>query len=517
MNEESEGQAKPVSDPATPEIAGMPVVPDVNIDIDKGFKIEILDGGLSAFLVVQPTWLVGREVSIADIVLTLERYTVHQDRADFQGMEKIINEVNTVLRNKKNLSTPLRYLIATGRPPVEGVDGWVRYLFPRASRVVIRDDGSADFRNIDRYIHVKKDDKLAVLFEGLPGKQGIDVFNKPVYPKPIERAKIKIGNNIRETTESNPENELTTVHVFYATCNGVIYTGDNSITVSPELTIESDVGLETGNIRYEGTVKVQGSIIEGSQVFCKGSLHVSENVESMDVTVEENLEVKGGIKGKDKTKGLIKVHGDIRAKFIENANIEVEGDVIVENNILNSKILCLGSIFVTSDNSSIVASDIVVYSGVSTANLGSTAEMDTKIEIGFHFKNNRLYQEGKEKLANYEQEALDLEPKILKIKEFVTRSRGKIDEEKKTQFKAIFEDYSKRKKVITLFTEKLEMLKSTRFNPDNVKVVVRHQAYPGTIIRYRKQIEKLTKPQTSFMLNFFPSQEKAIPVAWKKE
>lgn len=492
-------------------------VPEENFDLDRGLKVEISKDGLEANLIALPSWLIGRDITIADISLATERFGIHQDRIDYSGMEKITHEVNYVLRDKINLTTPIFFPIAKGIPPEEGINGWIKYSFPRARRVVIKEDGNADFRNIDRYIHVKKGDKLAVLFDGVQGKQGLDVFGKPVYPKPIERFKIKIGNNIREAQEPNPDVPSTTLHVFYATCNGVIFTTDNSITVSPELNIDSDVGLETGNINYEGTVNVTGSIVEGSNIFSKGSLYVGGNVESMDVVVQENLDVKGGIKGKDKAKGLIRVTGDVNAKFIENASLEVEGDVVVENNILNSNILCLGSIFITSDNGSIVSSNITVFKGLSTANLGSNAELDTMVEVGFHFKNNRLYQDGKEKFKVYEKEAIELEPKILKIKEFVTRSRGKLDESKKAEFKAIFEDYAKRKQVIKLFTAKLENIKIARFNPDNVKIVIRNHAFPGSVIRYRKQIEKITKPQSSFILNFFPNQEKAIPVAWTKD
>ena len=51
------------------------------------------------------------------------------------------------------------------------------------------------------------------------------------------------------------------------------------------------------------------------------------------------MTVKGGIKLKNR--GVIKVKGNLRSKFIENAIIEVDGDVIVEGSILNSKIYCL--------------------------------------------------------------------------------------------------------------------------------------------------------------------------------
>lgn len=501
-------------DALKPEPQSEGVLDSFNLEL--GLKVEVSQDSLKAKLIARPNWLIGKEITMSEISMILENCNLSNERVDFEAFGPILNEINTRLRNKKNLDEVLSFPIAEGIPAQKGIDGWVKFFFPRARKVKIREDGSADYRNIDRYVHVNKDDRLATLFEGIPGKSGIDVYGKPIPAPSITRAKLEIGSNIRKEDRPNPENELMTLHVFYANCNGVIYTTDNSITVSPELNIESDVGLETGNINFDGTVNVQGNIIEGSVVDCKGSLFVSGNVESMDVFVQDSLDVKGGVKGKDKSKGVIRVNGDLKAKFIENANIEVEGDIVVENNILNSKIKCLGSIFLSSDNSSVVTSDLIVYQGISTANLGSNAELDTKIEVGFHFKNDRLYQEGKTKYANFEMGIKEMEPKILKIKDIVTRSRGKLDEARKVEFKAIFEDYSKRKKVSQILAQKIEALKISRYSPENVKVVVRNVAHPGTILRYRKQIEKISKPQTSFMYNFFPFQEKAQPTAWKK-
>lgn len=66
-----------------------------------------------------------------------------------------------------------------------------------------------------------------------------------------------------------------------------------------------------------------------------------------------------------------------------------------------------------------------------------------------------------------------------------------------------------------LLKAKIEELKGTRFNQDNVKVVVRNTAHPNATIKYKKQVEKITKAQTSFVMNFFPNQEKAMLTAFK--
>lgn len=165
------------------------------------------------------------------------------------------------------------------------------------------------------------------------------------------------------------------------------------------------------------------------------------NVESSEVTVGEDLEVKGGVKGKGK--GIIRVKGDLRTKFIENAIIEIDGDCIVENFILGSKIFCLGNIILTGETSSLIGSEVIAFKGVTLSSFGSTAQMDTTIEVGFHYKNDRLFTEGSSRLVQLEKELESVLPEIQKIKDVVQRSRGKIDDARKLKFKEVFDNYQK--------------------------------------------------------------------------
>jgi uncharacterized protein (DUF342 family) len=493
-------------------------IPNImGFDSARGLQIEVDSSKLSAKLILKPALIMGRPLTTADFYETFERYTLGYNQILVNEIASRLAEINEITSKKENLPKILEYVIAKGTPAIEGVDGWIKFVFPKAKRVTLKENGTADYRNIDRYIHVKQGDQVASTFEGIPGSPGIDVFGDTINPSPIKKPKLILGKNISTISQKDPDYPERSINVYYATCNGVIFTTDNSVNVSPELNIESDIGLETGNIQFEGTIRVKGNIVEGSVVDCKSSLFVGGNVESHDIRVEENLEIKGGIKGRDRSKGKILVKGDLQAKFIENSNIEVHGDIVVENYILNSHVLCLGTVFVTSDTGSIISSDLTSYNAVSVANLGSNAQLDVTVEVGFHFLNDKLFNEGSERLKKFNAEMIEIEPKLLKIKEAIQRSRGKLDEKKKEEYKTYFENYAKKKQAIIVFAHKIEQLRTERFNSDSVKVVVRHGAFPGSTIKYRRQIEKIVKYQSSFMLNFYPSQEKAIMVAWKSE
>ena len=84
------------------------------------------------------------------------------------------------------------------------------------------------------------------------------------------------------------------------------------------------------------------------------------------------------------------------------------------------------------------------------------------------------------------------------------------------EFENIFMDiFSKKSKTLELLKSKVEELRSARYSTDNVKVVVRNTAHPGAVIKYRRQIEKISKSQSSFVMNFFPNQDKAMMTAFK--
>ncbi|MCZ8344675.1 MAG: FapA family protein [Leptospira sp.] len=480
---------------------------------DKGLKIIISEDRLTATLVAKPIWLTGGGMSNILILESLDLYGVHPDRILMKEVDSAALEIDKILKNPEELKKEHTFVVGKGIPAKQGESGWIKFYFPRATRVVLTEDGSADFRNINKYVHVKEGERLATLFEGVAGEQGIDVNGNPVYPNPIERPRLTLGKNVLPKTVNDPEKPERQLKEYYAGLSGVVFSTDTSLSVSPELNIESNIGLGTGNINFDGTIRVKGTIEEGSVVVCHGSLYLEGNVESSEVTVGEDLDVKGGVKAKGQ--GVIKVKGDLRAKFIENANLEIDGDCIVENFILQSNIKCLGNIILTGDSSSIISSDILSYQGITVSSLGSSAQLDTVVEVGFHFKNDRLFNEGSARLVQLEKELEALVPEIQKIKEVVQRTRGKLDDAKKEKFKEIFDGYQKRTKTVELLKAKIEELKGTRFNQDNVKVVVRNTAHPNATIKYKKQVEKISKAQTSFVMNFFPNQEKAMLTAFK--
>ncbi|PJZ69026.1 polymerase [Leptospira perolatii] len=493
---------------STDKSAGTPGVPEQEVSWDSVFSLKIDGDNLEADLSIRPGMIKGRALTTSVILEYLHDRDISLERilSDdiYQALKKL--QANTTRMD----FSPLSFTVAKGFPPTKGEDGWLKFYHPQAQRVKIKEDGSADFRNIDRYIYVKVGEKLATLFEGIPGKAGMDVFGKPIAPPSIKRPKLTIGKNVVEKVVIQEDKPL---KEYYANTNGAVFSTESSLTVSQELQIDSNVGLGTGNVSYDGNVIVKGDIEPGSSVHTQGSLIVKGNAESTDLAVGADLEVSGGIKGDGKQ--VIKVHGNLTAKFIENCEIEVEGDVIVEGSILNSKIHCLGTVLLNGSSGNLVTSTVTAFNGLTCASLGSQAELDTTVELGFHYQNDRILQDLVKRLQAAEKEMEKIIPKIQQIKQLVQRSRAALPEEKKEAYRKVFEDYNQKNKFLEALRQKIETLKAARFHPGEVHLVVRKGAYPGSIIKYRRQLEKVEKFQSAFMMKFHPGQDKAAMVAVK--
>ncbi len=480
----------------------------------KSIYIEVAKDSLTASLVVELDGISLKDFSPTLLFTAITNSKLNDSMVNFSVLQNFSDEI--VMRKKESrplteITNPqdniLKQVVALGQEMILGIDGWVKFYHPHNQRVVLRQDGSADYRNLEKYISIKNEEKIATLFAGVPGKPGKDVYGAQINAPSIKKPKITIGSNISMNQYSNPEEPEKIFIDYSSACDGVLFSTDESVTVSPELRVEGDVGLSTGNINYTGTVNVTGTVEDGSVINCEGSLNIGEVLESTYIDVGKDLFVVGGIKSK--SRNTIKVAGTVKTKFLENCNLEVLGDVIIEGYILNSKIYCLGTVIVTGPTAAILGSEIITMSGLSTTNLGSNAGLDAVVELGAHFVNERLFIEYSEKIKHSEKELSSLIPLVQQANNIVKQMKGRLDDEKKKKYSQLFAKFKEKSAIHKMNSDKFEELKTSRFNQDAINIVVKGSAFPGAVIKYRRQIQKITVAQTSFMMSFSPGQEDA--------
>ena len=252
--------------------------------------------------------------------------------------------------------------------PVEGKIAWTADFF-NDSFMVDEETGAIDYRSRMAQRSVNENQLLATVTFPVEGRDGRDVFNKTVSVPRVKQLKIRAGANVR-FDESTGE--------FYAAASGQIrWDEDRGVLSVDTMYVVGNVNLESGNIEHPGSLLVEGDVKSGTRVKVGGNIEVKGTMESADVSCGGNLVVRGGIMGVGKT---FVVGGSVHAKFILDATIRAQGDVVVEKEIVQSNVYTRGS--VTVNGGRCVGGEIVALGQITVAQAGSEGLINTNIISG---------------------------------------------------------------------------------------------------------------------------------------
>ncbi|HOY66258.1 MAG TPA: FapA family protein [Candidatus Ozemobacteraceae bacterium] len=274
-------------------------------------------------------------------------------------------------------------IIASGIQPVDGDPAEIEFLIPRPSKeCLMQPDGTLDFKTRDLFRSVSTDEIILVKKQPTPGKAGISVFGTPIPPVPGRDRRVIAGKNVSLRIEGGME-------VYAAACEGqvIIESGVKSVTVhvAPVLEISGNVDYETGNISFKGSVIVHGSILSGFSVNVTGNLRVDGLIEpATTVTVGGDLDVGKGILGSadtpepSETTGGIRVFGNLRALYAENAFLAVQGDLFLRS-ALNCRIRANGEVAIEK---ALIGGETIAFHSITAGEIGNEVGLKTIVSCG---------------------------------------------------------------------------------------------------------------------------------------
>ncbi|HTP57552.1 MAG TPA: FapA family protein, partial [Spirochaetia bacterium] len=128
-----------------------------------------------------------------------------------------------------------------------------------------------------------------------------------------------------------------------------------------------------------------------------------------------DLVTNGGILGR--VQSMVKVGGNIRAKFIENCSVEAGGDITVSTGCLNSTVNTLGSV-TTGNKGVVIGGRLCAQKGVTAFQIGSSTGVKTEICVGEDYR-------ARQKLAWIRERNAELAGKLKVVEtSLATRERG---------------------------------------------------------------------------------------------
>lgn len=245
------------------------------------------------------------------------------------------------------LDPEIRTLSIRGEAPLNGLDSFVEtFIDYEVKAGKLREDGSIDFREINRFPQAREGDLLVRLYEPTAGVPGIDIFGKPIEPRPGRAISISKGEGVVKK-EGFDEEKSRHIEEFVAEKPGVVICEFEGEVRAPEKLRKISVQNKIEVINVDFTTGNLGSELE--EIRCMADVVVKGDIKGQfSVIVDGNLEVHGSVEGQkidvSKTFSAIFVKSNVKAgKNITvgsclNAQLDAKEFVLVQRECSQSRV-----------------------------------------------------------------------------------------------------------------------------------------------------------------------------------
>ena len=200
-------------------------------------------------------------------------------------------------------------------------------------------------------------------------------------------------------------------NLLIATVKGHPVILQDGVSVDPTLVLPN-VNLASGNIDFDGSVLVKGSVASGYEIRATGDVVVKDTVDKATIIAGGNISVANGIIGEDRTAKLkkrpmamsvegeqapeeesfetlqmgayLEAAGDIVARFVNMAELKTGQNIEVREYLMHSRVSALGSVLLgqKGGRGAIFGGYSYALKSIAVNNLGNDAYIKTAVEVG---------------------------------------------------------------------------------------------------------------------------------------
>jgi uncharacterized protein (DUF342 family) len=359
-------------------------------------------------------------------------------------------------------------VIARGKTPVNAEDGrleWTADYFtpgyfidPMTKRI--------DFHQKIEERAVEKGQLLVKVIAPREGSDGIDVFGKPIKVTRPRPAEIKGGPNV-----AWDDKELG----YRANCAGRVRLSGKTLEIDEVYKIRSDVGKDTGNIKHNGQLVVEGNVESDFKIEAAGHIEVRGLIYACDIECGGNLIAKEGI-NENQTK-KIAVKGDIAAKYILNASVVCEGNITAKREIFQSLVKTKGE--VNCAEGRIVGGEILSAKGITVKEAGSKGNVKTTLVAGVDYALMEKIKSNNDNIQQLKDMIKKLNPACRKLKTSpVPLSAAQKENLMEIEYKLIEAD-----ELMKNLEEENKVIRREIYSNKTAQIKITGIVYPGVIMR----------------------------------
>lgn len=360
--------------------------------------------------------------------------------------------------------------VAEGTAQQQGTPGYFEYHFDTTvnRKPTIRPDGTADYMSIKTIETIQEGDVIATYHPAVQGSRGMSVRGQILEPKPVRDLPPLIGRGFDRSSDN-----LT----YTAKITGKIEVNQGKINISPVHEVKGDVGIETGNIKFNGDVIVHGGVHDGAVIDAAGNVVIHGLIEDCDIRAGKDLFLLSGVKGNEKT--IIDCRGSVTAQFVEYAIITCGGDISADY-FFKSKVSCDGHIELNGNNASIIGGYVSAVQGIEVNDIGNSFGTNTNVAVGVDVELAAEYEILAKKIQA-------ISSNVLKIKKGIEEF-DKLGEERGINYKEdprrmqLLRVRIRDEAVVLEETKKLNRLREVIKSGQGATIKVYRRIYPGSSI-----------------------------------
>ncbi|HOO57081.1 MAG TPA: FapA family protein [bacterium] len=428
------------------------------------FEVNVSKDGTEATIKLSPPFG-GMPIETDDILRYLQRNNITT------GIKKeVINKlIDEEIFNEK-------IVIVEGEKAVDGENGEIKFFFDHresGAKPTVNEEGEVDFKELNLFQKIRAGEPLALRTPATPGVPGKTIFGTQIIPRQGKDVPSPMGLN----TKPSPDDP----NLIIAALDGQPKLKDNKINIIPVLEIPGDVDYSTGNLNFTGSIHVRGNVISGFTIKAMGDIEIGGCVEMCTIECGGNLSVKQGIVGQDKA--LVMCRGNITCKFIDKATVYADGDILVDESLMYSKVSSSGNVVLAGKKGFIMGGITRASKTIRCNQTGTSTQTATILEVGgsptLREEMQKIEQEIREAEANAEKQSKSIESAQKK-----KQVKGEISDDLEQRVLLMSRERFALMSKLRAFKEKKEDLeeKLVRLRSSGLKVHVKNKVLPGTKI-----------------------------------
>lgn len=343
---------------------------------------------------------------LADTVATIIAACQQLELPEYPTAEILTDMLQQACPPGEDLTDKVLMMGQAAVPPQDGRLEWSRDYFAAGWETDAEGETIDFWAKLDNRA-VVADEKLLVMYPAIPGTPGLNVFGNKIPVGKPEKARVRCGKGVRETEDENG------VKTFTADIAGRVRFTDNTLAVDDVYIIKGNVNLETGNIHHTGTLQIEGDVELGASIEADGDVVIKGMVEPSDIRAGGSLTVNSGIVGSAETR--LTVGGQLQAKYVKDAIIRCEGDVLVTGEINHCDLETRGRVDVSRGR--IAGGRTIARKGITVGAAGASGASQTLLAAGVDPTLESRLNEMRARLVQMEKARIKLRQSIINLEE----------------------------------------------------------------------------------------------------